>query len=821
MIYRNTAIEQQGRKLMDKRIYLNEGWKFSEEFDSSMTGTECDESILTEVRIPHTTKEVPFHYFDENEYQMLCGYRRILHMDESLENKTILITFEGIGHDSELFVNGESVYAHHCGYTAFTVDITKYLKFGEDNVLAVKVDSRETLNIPPFGYVIDYMTFGGMYREVYMEVKESSYLEDVFVQTKLKTGGEDSATICDVKIANPANGQKVVQYFRKCGEAIFAKLEDIEELEGDSELVSITQYTGKVDLWDLDNPNLYEIQTVLLDENGTELDEKTVRFGFRKAVFHKNGFYLNGKKVKIRGLDRHQSYPYVGYAMPESMQKLDADILKNELGLNAVRTSHYPQSHHFIDRCDEIGLLVFTEIPGWQHIGDADWKDQAVKNVEDMVIQYRNHTSIILWGVRINESVDDDEFYARTNEVARRLDPTRQTGGVRCYKKGNLQEDVYTYNDFVHEGDNEGCLKKSAVTSDMEKPYLITEYNGHMFPTKTFDWEEKRAEHAIRHAKVLDSVAGYDDICGSFGWCMFDYNTHQDFGSGDRICYHGVMDMFRNKKMAAHVYAIQSEKEPVLELSSTMDIGEHPGCNRHDIYIFTNADSVKMYKNDRFVKEYYAEESSFKNLKHGPILINDYIGDAIIENEDMSFNQAKAVTQLLNEAARYGLYGIPKKMYLKALGLMAKYHMDMSDGVQLFNKYVGDWGVSCTTYRFEAIKNGEIVKTLTIKPMQKAHLVAEIDHTVLEEKNTYDVAAVRIKMVDELNNLLPFYNDPIKLKLEGNAELIGPDVVSLMGGMGGTYIRTIGEAGTAKLTIEAVSGEKTSIDIEINQLYCK
>lgn len=121
-------------------------------------------------------------------------------------------------------------------------------------------------------------------------------------------------------------------------------------------------------------------------------------------------FYLNGKKLRLRGLNRHQSYPYVGYAAPASMQIFDADILKKELGVNAVRTSHYPQSQDFIRRCDEIGLLVFTEFPGWQHIGDEEWKRQAVQNLKEMIVQYRNHPSIILWGVRINESQDDDVF---------------------------------------------------------------------------------------------------------------------------------------------------------------------------------------------------------------------------------------------------------------------------------------------------------------------------------------------------------------------------------------------------------------------------
>ncbi len=131
-------------------------------------------------------------------------------------------------------------------------------------------------------------------------------------------------------------------------------------------------------------------------------------------MFRADSFYLNGKKNFLRGLNRHQSYPYIGYAAPESLQRQDARILKNDLHCNAVRTSHYPQSQYFLDECDRLGLLVFTELPGWQHIGDAAWKDRACAMLREMLLQNRNHPSIILWGVRINESVDDDEFYTRT-----------------------------------------------------------------------------------------------------------------------------------------------------------------------------------------------------------------------------------------------------------------------------------------------------------------------------------------------------------------------------------------------------------------------
>ena len=543
------------------------------------------------------------------------------------------------------------------------------------------------------------------------------------------------------------------------------------------------------------------------------VDEKTVTIGFRQAVFQEDGFYLNGRKVKLRGLNRHQSYPYVGYAMPESMQKLDADILKEELGLNAVRTSHYPQSHYFYDRCDEIGLLVFTEIPGWQHIGDAAWKDQAVENVKDMVRQYRNHTSIILWGVRINESIDDDEFYRRTNAAAHELDPSRQTGGVRAHAKSSLLEDVYTYNDFIHDGKARGCQPKRKVTSDKKKPYLISEYNGHMYPTKSFDCEEHRSEHALRHVRVLDAVAKEQDICGSFGWCMFDYNTHKDFGGGDRICYHGVMDMFRNPKLAADVYACQQEKKPVLSVSSSMDIGEHPGCNRGDVYLYTNADSVRMYKNDRFIKEYQKEQSPYKNLTHGPVIIDDLIGDLLKEQEHMSLAQEKEVKHVLNAVGRFGFSGLPKSVYLSALKLLLVYHMKVQDVVELYNRYIGDWGGTSTSYRFEAVKNGAVVKTIRKEPMHGVHLKTQADHTILQEKSTYDVAAIRIAACDENGNVLPFYQEPLVISVDGPLEVIGSKIISLKGGMGGTYIKTTGESGHAKLKIMPVQKDVAAVEL--------
>ena len=451
---------------MAERIYMNDGWRFTEHFSEKLTEAGFDDSALEIVRLPHTCREVPFHYFDEEIYQMVSGYRRVLSVPESWKGKRVLLTLEGAAHESEVFLNGKKVGEHRCGYTAFTLDVSKSLNYGAENVLAVKVDSRETLNIPPFGYVVDYMTYGGIYREVYLDIKNQNYLKDVFVHSQVETGAQPEVrAITELAFRQEAEGCRIRQFIRrKPGNpkidtekkrSVYAKA------EGEYRRILEQEVRGKkwhtefpvegVELWDINHPVLYEIRTELV-KDGEILDEYVVTYGFRKAEFRADGFYLNDRKQKLRGLNRHQSYPYVGYAMPRSMQEMDADILKWELGLNAVRTSHYPQSHYFLNRCDELGLLVFTEMPGWQYIGDEDWQNQALKNVRDMVRQYRNHTSVVLWGVRINESQDNDSFYRRTNAAARKLDPWRPTGGVRFHKKSSLLEDVYTYNDFSHDG---------------------------------------------------------------------------------------------------------------------------------------------------------------------------------------------------------------------------------------------------------------------------------------------------------------------------------------------------------------------------------
>lgn len=765
-------------------IAFNNDWLFTENFDAGF-----DEAVS--VRLPHTAKEIPYNYINCRDYQMVCGYRKIFTAPGDWQGKKLILRFDGAAHEATVFCNGERVGYHACGYTAFCVDITDLVRLGGENVIDVRLDTRESLNIPPFGFVIDYLCYGGLYREVTLEVKEPEYIKEVLIEN---TGLREIR----VRIASEC-GSLVTDIVDNSGAVISSAVGKAFELN-----------VPEAELWSVDSPALYTARVRAM-RGGECVDEKRLRFGFRTVKFKSDGFYLNGERLKIRGLNRHQSYAYVGYAMPRSVQELDAEILKNELGVNAVRTSHYPQSQHFISRCDELGLLVFTEIPGWQHIGDEDWKRQAVKNTDEMVRQYMHHPSIMLWGVRINESQDCDELYRRTNAVAHTLDSGRQTSGVRYIEKSRLLEDVYAYNDFSHCGDNAGLKPKKSVTAKKHNGYLVSECNGHMFPTKAFDDERHRLDHALRHAKVLDAMYADDDISGIFPWCMFDYNTHQDFGSGDGICYHGVMDMFRNPKLASAVYASQSEDKPCCVVSSSMDIGEHPAGDIGRVYVFTNADCVRLYKDGVFVREFAPSREEYPALPHPPVIIDDFIGELLITQEGFDEKTAAAVKECLLAVAKFGPSSLPPKILAKFARLMLLKGFKFSDGVELYGKYIGNWGGEATKWRFDAVKGRKLTCSVTRSPGQRVHLEVSTSKTQLCEGDTYDAAAVRIRAVDEHGNLAPYWQEPVILKCSGPIMLIGPEIISLKGGSGGCYVKTCGSSGSAELCVNDIK-----IKFEIN-----
>ncbi len=784
---------------------INSGWEFTMQWTEAFGKGETADDIQT-VRIPHTVKELPLHYADSSAYQMISGYRKTLFLPMTLTGRRLFLQFDGAAHIATVFVNGEQLAVHKSGYTGFRVEFTQAARIGEDNLVAVKLDSTENPAVPPFGFVIDYLTYGGIYRSVYLDDRSSVYIKDAYVMTP---------SLTEARIVFQIDGKEASGEYRMQAELLDDAGAIVEktalQLQENCTKGDLRLSSDQVKPWSSEHPFLYKLK-LSLSQDGEILDTVEKPVGFRTISLHENELLLNDKPVFLHGLNRHQCWPYVGYAVPEKLQREDARILQEELQLNAVRTSHYPQSHDFLDECDKRGILVFTEIPGWQHIGDSkEWKQQCLKNVEEMVIQYRHHPSIILWGVRINESQDDDDLYRMTNAKAHRLDPMRPTSGVRYLEKSSLLEDVYSYNDFSHTGTNPGAKLKKDVTPDMKKPMLISESNGHMFPTKSFDTWERRQEHALRHARVLDAAMADGEHAGCFEWCMFDYNTHKDFGSGDRTCYHGVMDMFRNPKTAAAAHASQDDRTPVLEIGSSMDIGDYPAGQIGAVYAFTNADEVWLYKNNRFVSAFGPDRKTWPGLTHPPILIDDFIGNLLKTEEHMPDGEAALIRDCLLAAGKYGMANLPVSYQAKLGYAMLRYHLTFDDGYRLYGKYVGNWGGEATRWRFDAIKDGKTVASVTKAPSAKLHLHAKVSHTRLTEGDTYDMAAVRIRILDENGNTASYAQMPVSFSATGAVELVGPQIVTAEGGMTGTYVRTTGEIGEGVLSVRC--GELSPLSI--------
>jgi beta-galactosidase len=737
---------------------FNSGWTFHPEFSDDLV---ANKRAGIEVRLPHNAVDLELNYFDEAAFQRAFVYQKTLAWRSEYTGREVSLVFDGAMADTVVWINGREAARHKDGYTPFEVRVSEFLVPG-DNLVSVRVDGTENPEIPPFGGQIDYLTYAGIYRDVWLKVTDPVSIRHVKIETANELTDAKSVRVA-CAIANPHGhavaGKLTVDLCADDGSVLHRQ----QVLVSDDAGTAFFNGLSGLALWELDAPCLYTIKVMLDSSHGC--DELTTRFGFRSARFTPEGFFLNGKKLKIRGLNRHQSYPYVGYAMGRRAQEKDAEILKHTLKCNLVRTSHYPQSTYFLDRCDELGLLVFEEIPGWQHIGGEVWKQESIRNVQRMIERDWNHPSIILWGVRINESGDDHDFYAETNRVARALDSTRQTGGVRCHENSEFLEDVFTMNDFNNSASAEvlrgrlpSALRDQHTVTGLAAtvPYMVTEYNGHMFPTKRTDPEERQAEHVTRHLQVLDKCYADGEIAGCIGWCMADYNTHKDFGAGDRICHHGVLDIFREPKFAAYVYASQCEPSEtvILKPVTFWARGEKDRCDVLPLIVLTNCDYVEFQFGDFPPKRIEPDRAAYPHLPHAPVIIDGR-------------------------------------------------HVDLAE--------IGAWGMRWQDGKFTGFVDG--------RPVAEVRLLGSAVATALQldcddaELRAAEKDATRciVRALDQLGNVLPVFDDVVSVSVAGPARLLGPDLLPFKTGIAGFWVETTGEPGEISVTVSSRRlGKQTS-----------
>lgn len=803
---------------MRKIIHINDQWFYANDYKGEYLKNEFDFSNFERVDLPHTNIELPYNYFDEKSYQFVSTYAKTLKFDNSVKGKKVFLDFEGVMIAAEVYLNGIHVGGHKGGYTNFSIDITEALKINEDNILKVVVDSTERPDIPPHGYVVDYLTYGGIYREVSLRIVDPIFINNLYARAYdcLK---EEKRLELDIEINNFEEHRDDLEIVVEFGDDTFEEtLSTKLPIEEGTSIKNIEiDQLNMVKLWDIENPKLYEIKVKLLKDSEV-IDEYKDTFGFREAEFRPDGFYLNGRRVKLVGLNRHQAYPYVGYAMPQRVQEKDAEILKYELGLNIVRTSHYPQSVHFLRKCDEIGLLVFEEIPGWQHIGDEAWQAESIKNVEEMIKRDYNRPSIVLWGVRINESQDSHDFYVKTNAMAKSLDPIRQTGGVRYLENSDFIEDVYTMNDFIHSGGEKVLRTQSEVTGQADKvPYLVTEYNGHMYPTKSFDQECKKVEHAYRHLRVINESFGLDEISGAIGWCAFDYNTHSSFGSGDKICYHGVSDMFRNPKYAAYSYASQKKVEDgvVLEPITLGAKGERDGGAILPFTVLTNCDYIKIFKDGIYIDTYYPNKEKFPNLPHPPIEVSHILS---MDSEIPLTEEAKKEIKdfVLNKLKDSNLTNLAEEDFKYIEEFSERVNIPVFKIMSLVYKLAGGWGDTENSLIIKGfIDNKEVASKEIgeIRSMNKLEVKSD-DLELSLDKTSYDATRIVVKLLDNLGEVLFFNNDFIEVEIDGPLSIMGPSKFGISGGVTAFWVRTQGKKGLCKIKVKSMYFEE-EISIEV------
>lgn len=748
-----TAALRSGKMRSNQK--LNTEWAFKSGFDAAWIDANLEGEAIT---LPHNAVDLPLNYFDETAYQHAFTYQRALIWEDAWDGAEVELRFDAAMADAVVWCNGVEVVRHADGYTPFTARLTPHLTKGE-NRITVRIDGSENPEIPPFGGRIDYLTYAGIYRDVWLRVLPRAHIRNVKIETPEVLATAKTALF---KITTEAaSGAAEAVIFDSHGAEV---ARGSGQISGDLAEISITDLRG-ISLWSCETPTLYTAQITL-----SSGDKILTRFGFRQIDWTPNGFLLNGEALKLRGLNRHQSFPYSGYAQGKRAQERDADILRFDLGCNIARTSHYPQSPYFLDRCDEIGLLVFEEIPGWQHIGGAKWQDESVQNVARMIERDWNHPSIIIWGVRINESFDNHDFYMRTNAMARDLDPTRPTGGVRYITDSEMLEDVYTMNDFVLgefelPGNNRPrtpLRTQSEVTGQPKPvPYIITEYNGHMFPTKAGDPEAHQAEHVIRHLEVLNAAHADPQISGCIGWCMYDYNTHKDFGAGDRICHHGVMTIFREPKFAAYAYSSQKPADEgiVMEPVTVWARGERNIGGVLPLIILTNCDEVELAFAD-VVKRVGPDLERFGHLPNPPVIIDDR-------------------------------------------------HFSPDE--------LGHWGQSWHGGRITGYLNGEKVAE-RIFPGDSVPTTLEVAPDVWEaEADPSEDIRVIFRALDQAGNKMMFLNDPLTLQVEGPATLIGPEMTVLAGGTSGAWLRLTGGIGAITLRVTSPRFGALSVVLNVTQ----
>ncbi len=615
-----------------QRVFpLDRDWLFAGKVDPDAATPDMDETAFSRITLPHCVVPLSWQSWDAAAWENVWLYRRHFSWSQEFANRRVFLKFESVMVTANASLNGTALPVHNGGYLPFVYEVTSLLTKSA-NVLDLKVDSRFQ-NVPPEGSpkgtsAVDYYLPGGITRSVSLCAVPQVFISDVFAKpVDVLQSSRRVEIACQIDAALTPDRPVYVEAKLMEGARVVGSVRKNVALSHPGKMDVTMTLAGfdEVKLWDVDAPHLYELVTTLF-VGGEPTHDYSTRIGFREAKFTVDGFFLNGRRLRLFGLNRHEIYPYVGYAMPARVMRRDAEIIRNEFNCNIVRCSHYPQSPAFLDACDELGLMVWEETPGWGYVGDAAFEDLVVQNVGDMIRRDRNRASIVIWGVRVNESRNDQPLYRRTTALAKSLDDSRPDSGSMT-NFGNWQnewhEDVFAMDDYHSSPDGSVGIFPPLATV----PYMLSETVGqYTYAGKGFGNQYRRAgevalqcKQALYHAQAHDRAAAFPHFCGVIAWCAFEYGSPMNSYKG--VKNPGVADVFRIPKLGASFYQSQVSPavRPVIVPNFYWDFGQAtPGGPGKNAVIFSNCDRLELFVDGKLHSRLEPDRKNYPNLKYAP-----------------------------------------------------------------------------------------------------------------------------------------------------------------------------------------------------------
>ena len=618
---------------------FNDGWLFySGEVDGAQQVNFQDKSWKN-IDLPHDWAIYePF----SDEYNARTGglpvygtgwYRKHFKADNSWKGKTVRIAFDGAMADSHVWINGHFLGNRPYGYIGFEYEISKYLKFGQDNVIAVRLTPKDLSS--------RWYPGAGIYRNTWIKVDNDVYVGQYGTFITTPTVTKKLATIQIItNLENKSDKAKEIKVVHEVSDAsgkVVLTFKDKTTISADSNGISeIYAKYANPKLWSIEHPNLYYVKTTVYDGDNVE-DVYKSKFGFRTIKFKEDGFYLNGKKVRFRGVCLHHDNGPLGTELNVRADERKLQILK-DMGVNAIRTSHNPQSPEFLDLCDRMGFVVLAEAFDEWTIGKVEngyhvWFDKwAITDISDMVRRDRNHPSIIMWslGNEILEQHDKIKGWTvakKLGDAVHKLDLTRPTtcgfnsypspfdsnmaqqvgaSGMN-YKPAYYKEVHANYpNLLIYGSETESCTSSRGVYH-----LPIEKYNKHKsLQVTSYDIVGPPWAYPPDIEFYYESKNPF--IMGEFMWTGFDYlgeptpyagrdnstNGHWNQDWPSHSSYFGACDLCGLPKDRYYLYQSQWTTKPMVHILPHWN-WKDSGHKVIPVFVYTNAEEVELFLNGK------------------------------------------------------------------------------------------------------------------------------------------------------------------------------------------------------------------------------